>query len=213
MNWNAIRWQAIMLAVVTSLVSVVGQSEPLAEVMPEQQGKLTVMQINFIDRFESETQMEYELHKKISQWSVCDLRAHYKKHKSYVDRWEHEMLPPSSEYPRRPIWSDMWKSGEDFAKSAYAMKKEGARLSCDLSLESDVILEIWELVQNHTLKITTDPRDSVRALTRQFMVSAMKVEMRCFHKYRDTAGMLEEMGKRLEEAKRIFGIEPMEVIP
>lgn len=214
MNSSSLRWQVILFAIITSLVSVIGQDEIQGEVVAwAEQSRLNAVQSQFIDRFESETEMEFNLHSKVRKWTVCERRLHYKKHKSFVDRWEEQMLPPSTEHPHRPIWADMWLAAEEYAKSAYAIKKEGVRLSCDSVIESAAILEMWELMQNHTLKITRDTPDTVYAEVRQFFVSALKVEMNWLNNHAGEIGIAEEIKWRLENAKKVFAVEPFEVLP
>lgn len=210
MNLSFVRWQIILFAVITSFVSIIEQDKTEAEV--KQQGRLTVMQMQFIDRFEIETEGEFELDQKIMSRTLCDARLHYNKHKSFVERWEGQMIPPSSEYPRRQIWADMWKAGEEFAKPAYAMKKEGVRFNCGV-FESEVIEEVWEIMQNRTLKITTDPPDAVRAMMRQFFVTSLRFEIGLLWKHRTVVGISEDIKGRLENAKKVFNIDPFEVTP
>lgn len=206
-------WLSLLVVVIVVLVG--GQAlgrdsqEQYHRVAKVSAAELTPAQKDFIDRFESETAMEFRLHETaaIPEDAVCDLRLHWNKHKSYVERFENAGLPEGQDHPKRQIWADMWQTGVEFGRAAYRLKKSGGLASCVGVAETVVIEDLREVMQNHTLRIHTDTSETAHGVLVSSYLLALRAEIR------DSAfvGSMEELDFKLNQAERLFGLKREEI--
>jgi len=178
--------------------------------------KMTPWQETEFAKLELDTKLEHASEVEIPENAVCEHRLHYHRHQAFVERYESAGLRDEIAHPTHQLWTDMWRSAEEFARSAYRLKREGVRFGCARTFESNVIQDAWEVMQNKTLHIYEDSELYAHSVMSSQFLIALRVEMRILNeaqrKFGPSDSIAEEILWRLENAQRVFGIKPEEVL-